>query len=243
MIDFHTHILPQMDDGAKDETQSLRMIDMLMSQGVRRIVCTPHFYPYRESIRDFLLRRDQAFDRIATQCRDREGLELLRGAEVYCGETLEFTSELNALRIGESPFILIELPAIGTLGPRVFKILERIVDHHGLIPVIAHAERYPAIRFTPLRSVRKLRKLGCRIQVNAGSFQERGNIGLLERLIDHDLVDFVGSDCHDTDRRPPCMRQAYDTLCATYDEETADRLTGGLWEKAGRQGRGSIFLS
>ena len=161
MIDFHTHLLARMDDGAKDDAQSLDMVDDLIAQGVTRIVCTPHFYPYKESIAAFAERRDERFEHLAALCRDRQGLELIKGAEVYCFDTLEYIQDFSPLCIGKTSYILVELPFAGTMSKRVLKILRMITDRHALTPVIAHAERYPSMRIAPQRNIRKLRELGC----------------------------------------------------------------------------------
>ena len=63
MIDFHSHVLPGMDDGAKDTDESLALLRLTKEQGIDGIVATPHFYPDRENPEDFLLRRSHLFHR------------------------------------------------------------------------------------------------------------------------------------------------------------------------------------
>ena len=64
MIDFHSHILPCLDDGSKSVDESIKMLKTLASQGVKKVVATPHFYANDESIEQFLNRRDEAFLKI-----------------------------------------------------------------------------------------------------------------------------------------------------------------------------------
>lgn len=64
MIDFHSHILPGIDDGSASVEESLKLLEMLAEQGVKTVVATPHFYPDRTSVSDFLRRRDAAYQRL-----------------------------------------------------------------------------------------------------------------------------------------------------------------------------------
>jgi protein-tyrosine phosphatase len=224
MIDFHTHLLSRMDDGAKDDAQSLDMVDDLIAQGVTTIVCTPHFYPYKESIAAFAERRDERFDHLVEICRDRPGLELVKGAEVYCYDTLEYIRDLSALCIGKTSYILIELPFAGTTSKRVLKILKMITEKYALTPIIAHVERYPPMMFAPQRSIRKFRDLGCKIQVNCDSIIDPASARFARRLIGNGLVDVLGTDCHEPGRRPPRMKQACDRLTAEFGPEQVSEL-------------------
>ena len=64
MIDIHTHILPGMDDGARDVKEALSLIDLLRKQGVSGAVLTPHYYPHEETVNEFLKRREEAYSKI-----------------------------------------------------------------------------------------------------------------------------------------------------------------------------------
>jgi len=224
MIDFHTHLLSHMDDGAKDDTQSQMMVDDLIAQGVTHIICTPHFYPFKESMEEFITRRNARFDKLLELYKGRSGIEFIKGAEVYCSETLEFANDLSALCIGGTSYILVELPFVGTVSERVLKILKLIIDKFALTPVIAHAERYPSMRVAPLRSIRKLRALGCKIQINCDSVIDKGTAQYTRRLIGNGLIDVLGSDCHEPGRRPPNMKAACDVITANFGEDQVVEL-------------------
>ncbi|MHB1454421.1 MAG: CpsB/CapC family capsule biosynthesis tyrosine phosphatase [Saccharofermentanales bacterium] len=224
MIDFHTHLLSHMDDGAKDDTQSQMMVDDLIAQGVSQIVCTPHYYPFNESMEEFTARRNARFDKLMELYSGRSEIEFIKGAEVYCSDTLEFASDLSALCIGSTSYILVELPFVGTVSARVQKILSLIIDKFALTPVIAHAERYPSMRIAPLRNIRKLRALGCKIQINCDSIIDKRTARYARRLIGNGLIDVLGSDCHEPGRRPPHMKAACDVITADFGEDQVIEL-------------------
>ena len=64
MTDFHSHILPGVDDGSKSIEETLKMLELLSDQGVRRVVATPHFYPNHHSVEEFLEKRNSAYEEI-----------------------------------------------------------------------------------------------------------------------------------------------------------------------------------
>ena len=85
MIDFHSHILPEMDDGSKDAKMSLVMLQMEREQGVTEVVFTPHFYAQQDTVAHFLKKREQSVSRLEAAAQ-QAGVELLPyhlGAEVY----------------------------------------------------------------------------------------------------------------------------------------------------------------
>ncbi len=81
MIDFHTHILPALDDGSRDVTESVAMMSMLAEQGIQTVVATPHFYANEHSVEHFLERRTAAYERLSAALPEG-GPRLLCGAEV-----------------------------------------------------------------------------------------------------------------------------------------------------------------
>jgi protein-tyrosine phosphatase len=66
VLDFHSHILPEVDDGSQSVDESILMINALAEQGIDRIVATPHFYANDESVSEFLVRRQKAYNEFNT---------------------------------------------------------------------------------------------------------------------------------------------------------------------------------
>lgn len=110
MIDFHSHILPAMDDGSKNTEESLAMLNSLKQQGVKCVVATPHFYANDDSVDSFLERRQKSFDKVKTEF-DGEYPQILLGAEVRYYEGLSKLERLSDLCIQESKLLLVEMPS------------------------------------------------------------------------------------------------------------------------------------
>lgn len=108
-VDFHTHILPGMDDGAKDLSVSLRMLGALRAQRVGAVALTPHFYPHRETLSAFLERRERAWQELSAAVAGGGYPALLPGAEVYLTPGLA-EMDLRALSMGEAGLLLVEMP-------------------------------------------------------------------------------------------------------------------------------------
>ena len=109
MIDWHSHILPRMDDGCKDEAESLELLRMLSAQNVDSVILTPHFYANDESVESFIERRNSSFDSLAKQLSG-DLPSLYCGAEVRYYSGISRMADLSRLTIGESKLLLMEMP-------------------------------------------------------------------------------------------------------------------------------------
>lgn len=199
-VDLHNHLLPGVDDGARDLAESLEAVEALRRQGVEGAVVTPH-------LKGSLTRRPEAFatrlaalDAAWEEFRARvsathPGFRLGRGVELMLDVPDPDLSDPR-VRLAGTPFVLVEFPffsvppgAPGALGGLLAK---------GWVPVVAHAERYEEVA-AGLEIVAGWRAAGARVQVNCGALlgrfgaaQKRAAAGLLER----GWVDYLASDHH-----------------------------------------------
>ncbi|MBR4875605.1 MAG: hypothetical protein IKU95_03850 [Clostridia bacterium] len=213
MIDLHTHILPGMDDGAKDAEISLEMLRMQRAQGVETVALTSHFYPGKESARRFLHRRTEAMETLqqaiaALPAEEQTDLpELILGAEVAWVPNLAYDERLEEMCLGNSRYMLLELP----FEPWNMEMINQIYHlsaRTGITPVIAHLDRYPKIQKKDL--FEEIFALGVPIQLGTddllgGFFQRRGILKLLEQW---DAGFFLASDCHNLTGRKPNLKAA-----------------------------------
>lgn len=138
-VDFHTHILPGIDDGSKDVSTSLKMLDRLHKQGVDYCVLTPHYYRTKEPIENFIKRRDESY-RLLKESYDEGNSPLLSlGAEVHMSHGLSEV-DLSPLCIGHSNVMMIEFP-IDKLQYWMMDEIEHIAFEQNIIPMIAHVDR------------------------------------------------------------------------------------------------------
>ncbi len=218
MVDIHTHILPGIDDGAKSVEEAVLMMEELHKQNVRTAVCTPHFDPRKQALKDFAEQRTNARRRLTDT-----SISLITGSETVLNEYLFHYPDLTQLCIGNTDYILIELPFSSVWSREVFDQLDRLTNYYGLIPIIAHVERYPAAR-RRRKMIKKLIEAGCLIQLNASSVLCREGWRKAKKYLKRGLIDLLASDCHNMEQRSPNLFQAYLKISANIGKKTAEQL-------------------
>lgn len=223
MVDLHTHILPGMDDGAKNVDESLRLIRMEMEQGVDSVAVTPHFHCEEEKPADFAARRNAAMKKLEEGLQKaRITMPILPGAEVYATPRLLDISDYSPLCYRGTRYMLVELPTIrySEWIPEVFYRLKL----HNITPILAHAERYPYYA-EKVENLYKLVASGVLVQVNAGSVvRSKTTRNIIYRYLKLNLVHLIASDTHSVLQRPPNVGQARTILQHRYGSS----LTGYL---------------
>lgn len=203
MIDFHSHILPKVDDGPEEIGVSLAMLRRSFLQGVDAMVATSHFYADEEYPRDFLRRRNRALQmlRNAMLMSPEVYPEVVAGAEVLYFPGISEAEEVPSLTIGKSNCILIE-PPMATWTDTMLDEITRLRDNFGCIPVIAHVDRYMQI----LRDeslIDRVRERDLLVQVNASYFLDSASTRSVVSNLKKGNIQLIGSDCHNLETRAP----------------------------------------
>lgn len=205
MIDLHCHIIPDVDDGAANAAAACAMAEHSLRVGVDTIVATPHC-----NLRGARLCTDgrayaEAFELFRALLRQRRiPLTLLSGAEVFA-HPANFRQLLDGGRLvtlNRSRYLLVEFRF--QADEREISALLAAVVQHGLIPVVAHPERYAAVQRRP-SLVAEWFADGYIIQMNKGSLLGRLGVDAERtafRLLHHGLVHVIATDAHDPIRRP-----------------------------------------
>ncbi len=198
MIDFHSHILPAIDDGSKTNEESLSMLESLSRQGVTTVIATPHFYADCQSIDEFLDKRTRSFESLKPFLTENEP-KILCGAEVSYSLGISRIEGLERLCIEGTNILLIEM-YMSKWSEYTIKELEDITLS-GITLVIAHMERY--IGYQSKKTIRRLYEAGILMQYNASFF-----VRLLTRHkavsgFKNGEIHLIGSDCHNLTSRPP----------------------------------------
>lgn len=229
LTDFHSHILPGIDDGSPDPQTSIAMLEQERDQGIRRVVATPHFYPRYEDPERFLRRRDRAE---AELCRCLEGRndlpELLIGVEVYYFRGISESEWLPHLRIRGTDAVLIEMPPAPWTDVMLRELAE-IREKWGYTPIIAHIDRY----IGPLRTFglpRKLQQLPVLVQANASFFLDKRSGGMAIKMLKADQIQLLGSDCHNLMDREPNLGPARNAIERKLGSKALDRIR--TWEES-----------
>ena len=207
LVDLHCHILPGIDDGAKNLDVSMALLRKEVQDGVAGIVFTPHFHYERISVEDFAAKRRAAFLRVAKAAKET-GLPLAAklGAEVYFTTALP-SLDLRALAFAKSNYILIEFPT--TCHPAGIDETLYAVRQRGYTPILAHVERYPFVTEEPTLLYNWVNE-GCLAQINAtGLIRDGHTAKWLHKLIEWNLVHILCSDCHHPVKRPPNLAEGF----------------------------------
>lgn len=199
MIDFHTHILPCMDDGSGSVSESVAMLREETRQGIGAVVLTPHFYANENNIQTFLCRRQQAWEQLLPHLPPRTP-NLHLGAEVHYFEGISAVEDICRLRIADSNFLLLEMPFCRWTDRMTEDVL-RLNERADIQVVLAHIERYSSMYTKQMWE--RLRSRGVLMQANASSFQNWKTRRRVMNMLSEGEIHFLGSDCHNMEIRPP----------------------------------------
>lgn len=211
LTDYHIHILPGMDDGAENTRVSRDMLTALSAQGIGRVISTSHFYPHHESIEDFLKRREEAFIRL-TSVTEPGMPQIIKGAEVRLQRHLSENEKLDSLTLGESNFILLELPFHAYQDWMKSELLEILYSFH-LRLLIAHLDRY-LLWYKPAQIREILSIEDAVLQISNSALLEKKSLKFVLDIIGAGYPVVFGSDAHDMLRRPPDFDKALPILKA-----------------------------
>ncbi|NOZ04888.1 MAG: hypothetical protein GXP41_00850 [Chloroflexi bacterium] len=224
MIDIHTHILPAIDDGARDLDVALEMARMAVADGIHQMIATPHNADWEEKEQ-----REGMIERLHHLQSSVENANI--GLHLYLGSEVHITPDLvqrmkqgQMLTLNGSRYILLELPF--SAFPHYLDQVLFELALEGITAVLAHAERYSAVQ-EKIELIPPLVERGVLVQITSGSLggtfgsqAKQTAITLLRRRLAH----IIASDAHNTDLRPPLLSEAV-TIAAEYvGREQAERM-------------------
>ena len=229
MIDVHSHIVFDVDDGPKTLEESLDLIGESYAQGVRTIVSTSH---RRKGM--FETPEDKIFANFSKVKEEAEALypdlTICYGGELYYTSDIVEKLEKNLIpRMHSTQFALIEFSA-RTSWKEIHSGLSNVL-RAGVTPIVAHIERYDALEENADR-VREIINMGCYTQVNSSHVLKPKLFGDKDKVrkkrvryfLEKNLVHMVASDMHNLGPRPPFMKDAYAIIKKTYGTRRARNL-------------------
>lgn len=205
MIDWHSHVLPKMDDGSRSIEESLKLINMQHRQGVDKIIATPHFYANDESVNSFLERRQASFELLKPNLAPNAP-QIILGAEVKYYHGISKMENLKALRAQDSEILLLEMPFSRWTEYMLREITEMSLMGNVKL-VLAHIERYLSLQSREV--MEKVYSGEIFTQVNASFFANLSTRRKAVAMLRQGKIHFVGSDCHNTTSRPPRLDSAF----------------------------------
>ena len=221
MIDFHSHILPGIDDGSASVEESLALLRMLADQGIEAVVATPHFYPDRTSASEFLKKRAAAYEKLC-EC-DLSGLpRIILGAEVKYYDSIRRMEELEQLCAGESRVLLLEMP-FERWSEMTVKEVETLSRSGRVTVVLAHIDRYLA--FQSREVWERLFESGVLTQANASFFAGRFTKRKALNMLASGMINVIGSDCHNLTSRKPLIGKAAEIIANRFGARCIDHIS------------------
>lgn len=196
MIDFHTHILPNVDDGASSIEETLRLLKEAKNTGFDTVILTSHYIKnhFEVNVKD----RAKSLKSIKTMLKENKiDIDLILGNEIYFSDSInEFIKSNEACTINNTKYVLFELP-FNMKPNNLYDVIYSMLQNK-LVPILAHPERYSFVWKDP-NIVKDLIEKGVLMQSNFGSFI--GQYGkkaqiLVKKFLENDMVHFLGTDAH-----------------------------------------------
>lgn len=215
VIDFHSHVLPGIDDGSRNSEESLGMLQLSASQGIDVMAATSHFYATEDRISSFLDRRKYSEERLRNRMNNEltEGKSLPRlivGSEVAFFSGISRAERLEELTYEGTDLLLLEMP-FTKWGKSELEEVRYILERRQLRIVLAHLERFLMIPGNK-KNIYELMELPVYVQINAGSFERWGQRRQILKMIKKKGMIFLGSDCHGIHHRAPNLKNGREAL-------------------------------
>lgn len=222
VIDIHSHILPGVDDGAKSIDETIEMLRIAWHEGITDMIVTPHYQSGRYFTQAEKIKEKVNY--IQSLAKDNHiPVRLYPGTEVYFRSGLEERLDSGQLAtMNGSGYMLVEFSPIEEFT-YIRNAAEEILGL-GYTPIFAHIERFRCMR-EDINRVKELKNMGCHIQANAGSITGDCGFGTkryMNKLLKEHLIDYIGTDAHNTCGRAPHAKKCAELLHRKYGEEYAE---------------------
>lgn len=217
ITDIHCHILPGIDDGAKDLDMTEALLREEKRQGVSQIAFTPHFYADRMNVKQWFRNRYNAA-KAAAPILEQLGIQWTAGAEVRLVPEL-LDMDLARFQYVDTGYLLLEWPfnQYPIWGNEIINGLLA----EGIRPVFAHIERYPYF-WNHIEELDEYIEEGCLCQVNPGAVIHEDTRKYTLHLIRKGYIHVISSDAHNMNKRPPRLQEAYDIIDDELGRDTGD---------------------
>lgn len=218
IIDIHSHILPGIDDGAKDIEETKEMLDIAVEEGIRAIVATPHYDVGIEE--EFFSRYEEAYQEVLQYIAAHEiPIKLYRGNEVYFTESVPERLQDGAIHtINNTRYVLVEF-SMGAGYMQIENAFRNLLNS-GYWPILAHVERYPSLR--NLKKLQELVQIGVYIQANTNAIVGKDGWNtkrFCHQLLKNSLIHVIGTDAHGSCHRRPKMKECIDYIDKKYGQD------------------------
>ncbi len=222
MIDFHTHVLPGIDDGSKSVEVSRELLEESARRGVTHLAATPHFYAQQESFDRFLEKREHALKKVLSEKEKWENVpQLFVGAEVYYFPGMGRADRLKELCYRGTDILLLEMP-FAQWTEDVLEDVEAIIEKQKLRVMLAHIERF--YEFQKKKNIwNEIFELPVIPQMNTGAFLHKKKRLCLKLAQKYGTV-LLGTDCHNMTSRCPNMDEGREVIRQKLGDKQLDAI-------------------
>lgn len=194
----------------------------MTADGITDVIATPHFYAAKDNLESFKARTKTAFDTLNAAIYGKGLPNIMLGSEVLYYRGIGSSETVREFCLNGSSYLLLELTD-RCINEPLFSDIHGLINNLGITPIIAHLERYhKSANYKKLLSFIKQEKILA--QVNAPSFFIKDLSKTAEKLVKNGYINFIGTDAHSPDKRPPVMRQALELI----SERLGSRYASGF---------------
>lgn len=217
MIDIHSHLIPNVDDGSKSIGESIDVLKKLEKDGITDIILTPHVHSIAtRANRQTQIKQFEVLKNVAKS--ENININLYLGAEIMYLSHIDI--DYSKYTLNNSKYILIEFNS--SYNTQIEDTTYNIIKHN-FIPIIAHIERY---HYLTIDDIRRIKANGALIQVNSDALigkRGRKEKKFIKQLLKYQLIDFIASDTHGY-KRPSKMKEAYKYLEKRIDNKYLNEM-------------------
>lgn len=222
MVDIHSHILPNLDDGAKNVEESMMLLKLMKAQGITAVFVTPHFYPTLDNYEDFNSAFYKSLELIKSHTLKQNLPNIYLGCEMFYYIGIGDCDILTNFTYENSRFLLLELDP-NIINEHLFDDIKKLIKIQKITPILAHIERYADCKGYR-RLLRFIKKEKILTQINSSSLLYRESYQAVKKLIKKDLVSFMATDTHSVDKRPPHFKTALYIIEKDFGKDVKEKL-------------------
>ena len=209
-LDIHSHILPDVDDGAKDLKESLELLKLMKRDGISHVIATSHFYPELMNYEQYIEVTSEAFETLKTKFNNKKLPRIYLGCEMLYYKGIGNCEILDKLCLNKSKYLLLELTDYN-INEDLFEDLNLLLNEQKIIPIIAHIERYyRAKNFKKLLKFLVAKHIP--VQINASSLLVFGMRRKVKKIVTSNAFCVLATDAHSVDERPPMLKEAFNII-------------------------------
>lgn len=221
-FDIHSHILPDVDDGAKNLKDSVALLKLMKKSGISTVLATSHFYPMNVNFDDYVEVTKNAFNELKSEIKGKKLPKVYLGCEMLYYSGIGNSDVLGELCLNQSKYLLLEF-CDTDINERTFEDLLNLKNNKGIVPIIAHVERNSAAKDYK-KFLLFLKENNIPVQINAASVLIKPYRKVIRTILESGIFCILATDTHSVEERPPLMKEAYCFIRDNFGPKYREKL-------------------